>query len=128
MGEMRNGFFVANTIPFSYNWNNKLANQAFTTLRLNNDNLYEIGKMFNVVLKGKKLGVAELRDKKTILLKDLDPFITFLDTGFGVDQTKRMLMNMYKKYNIDWETKKLDYCLFLFQRQKEFYETLPDGE
>jgi uncharacterized protein YqfB (UPF0267 family) len=102
------------TLEFSYNWNNKLANKAFTTLRLHNERKYETGKVFEIKLKNSILGTAELRDKRTIRLDQLNSFITFLDTGYGVDKTKDLIRTMYKNKNINWETQLLDFCLFVY--------------
>jgi hypothetical protein len=104
------------TFEFTYNWNNKLANKAFTSLRLHNDKRYEIGKLFHISLKGQILGTAELREKRVIRLDQLNPFITFLDTGYGVDHTKQMIQKMYKNMPIDWNKQFLDFLLFLYQR------------
>jgi hypothetical protein len=108
---------IMETLSFSYNWNNKLANRAFTTLRLHNNTKYEIGNLFHITLKGKELGIAELREKRTIRLDQLNPFITFLDTGYGVDHTKNMIKTMYKNQTIDWSKQLLDFCLLLYQNQ-----------
>jgi uncharacterized protein YqfB (UPF0267 family) len=120
MGEMRNGFFVADTIAFSNNWNNKLANKAFTTIRLHNDSKYEIGKVFKITLKDRMLGTAELYDKRVIRLDQLNSFITMLDTGYDVTETTNIIKNMYKNSNppIDWSRQLLDFCLLLYQREK----------
>jgi hypothetical protein len=109
-------------LAFSCNWNNKLNNKAFTSLRLHNDKKFEIGKRFQVVLSGKLCGIAELREKRIIRFDQLNPFITFLDTGYGVDHTKRLIQTMYKNKNINWDIQLLDICLFLYENeQKEFF-------
>ncbi|MDR2439928.1 MAG: hypothetical protein LBE12_11230 [Planctomycetaceae bacterium] len=109
-------------LSFSNNWNNKLNNKAFTSLRLHNDTKFEVGKLFRIILKGRSLGTAELREKRMIRIDQLNPFITFLDTGYGVDYTTHLIKTMYQNKNINWETQLLDFCLFLYQlEQKEFF-------
>jgi hypothetical protein len=107
-------------LAFSNNWNNKLANKAFTTLRLHNDIKYEIGKFFSITLKNRTLGTAELIDKKTIRLDQLNPFITMLDTGYDVQATTNIIKNMYKNSNppINWDKQLLDFCLLLYQTER----------
>ncbi len=39
-----------NKIKFSFNWNNKLENKAFTTIRIHNPNKYKTGNMYEIEL------------------------------------------------------------------------------
>ena len=79
------------TIRFSYNWNNKLDNKAFTTIRLHNPNKYIVGNEYNVEINGKQKGVAFLQDKRTLGINQLNDFICYLDTGYNKQQTIGML-------------------------------------
>jgi hypothetical protein len=109
-------------LAFSYNWNNKLNNKAFTSLRLHNDTKFQTGKQFRIILNGKMFGIAELREKRVLRFDQLNPFITFLDTGYGVEHTINLIKTMYKNKNINWDTQLLDFCLFLYENeQKEFF-------
>jgi hypothetical protein len=102
------------TIRFSYNWNNKLTNAAFTTLRLHNPAKYQRGGRFRIECKGQLRGIAELKDVRTFKISALNEFITFLDTGYNVSETVKLMQTMYK--NIDWNTQKLDFCLFVYEK------------
>lgn len=86
-----------NVINFSTNWNNKLANRYFTTIRLKNCKKYIIGKSYCIQLQRKFLKNALIEDIKTIYLKDINEFIAGLDTGYSAHETKQMLTNMYSK-------------------------------
>lgn len=96
-------------LPFSFNWNNKIHCKAFTTLRLHQPNKYIVGNTYFIHLKGDPIKHAEIIAIKTILLKDINPFIAFIDTGYSVDECKKIIQRMYK--NSNWETQKIDFIL-----------------
>jgi len=54
------------TIKFSYNWNNKLENKAFTTIRIHNPKKYIAGKAFNIELNGTPKGQCHLVKEKKV--------------------------------------------------------------
>jgi hypothetical protein len=64
-----------NTIRFSYNWNNKLDNKAFTTIRLHNPKKYSVGNEYNIQINDQHKGVATLQDKRTLNIAQLNDFI-----------------------------------------------------
>ncbi len=97
------------TINFSYNWNNKLAGRFFTTLRLNNPK-YQVGKTYQIQLKGKDLCIAQCADFKILMLKDINSYIAGLDTGYTVPQCKEIIRKMYPTKN--FETQRLVLVLF----------------
>ena len=104
-------------IKFSYNWNNKLTNKAFTTIRLHNRQKYRQGERYEIELNGKILGVAILQDIRQTILANLNNFITYLDTGYNVAETKSILQRMYKAKPINWDVQKLDFCLLVYEKQ-----------
>ncbi|GHT02012.1 hypothetical protein AGMMS49525_04550 [Bacteroidia bacterium] len=104
------------TIRFSYNWNNKLTNAAFTTLRLHNPHKYQRGAKYMIECKGKILGVAVLHEIRTFKISDLNNFVTFLDTGYNVSETVKLLQTMYKNKVYDWNAQKLDFCLLVYEK------------
>ncbi len=108
---------TTNTIRFSYNWNNKLENKAFTTIRLHNPKKYTVGKKFDIELNEKPKGVAILQDKRTLGIHQLNDFICYLDTGYNLQQTINMLQRMYKNINI--QTALFDFCLLVYTRQEK---------
>jgi len=77
-----------NTIKFSNDWNSKLSSgKVFTTIRKydSKKNGYygeRIGKMFNVVLKGKTIGEAKLKDVWGSKFSEVNPPLLMLDTGY----------------------------------------------
>jgi hypothetical protein len=104
------------TLNFSYNWNNKLHNNAFTSLRLHNDSKYIVGDTYEIVQKDEQLGKATLIEKRVLLLDKITPFISFLDTGYDVAEMIKIIKTMYKNKNIDWENQYMDFCLFVYKK------------
>jgi len=102
------------TISFSYNWNNKLQNKAFTTIRLHNPKKYKVGNMFQIELKGETLGTAILQEKRTLKADQLNNFICFLDTGYSRADTINMITKMYKIENL--QTAYFDFCLLVYTK------------
>lgn len=98
------------TIKFSTNWNNKLNCKFYTTLRLVNYK-YQIGKVYQVELKGKTLHKVQIADIKIFGINDINSYVAGLDTGYTVGETKKILRTMYKEVN--WETQRL--ALILLQ-------------
>jgi hypothetical protein len=105
------------TIRFSYNWNNKLTNAAFTTLRLHNPAKYKRSGRFRIECNGQLRGIAELKAVRTFKISALNEFVTFLDTGYNVPETVNLLQTMYKNKCIDWNTQKLDFCLLVYEKE-----------
>lgn len=99
------------TIPFSYNWNNKLDCKAFTTIRLYNPAKHKPGTKVDPVLKGVSKGVGTIVDVKPFLLEQLNPYMSYLDTGYSVEECKKIIVRMYS--SIDFKTKKLAFILIV---------------
>jgi len=104
------------TIKFSYNWNNKLDNKAFTTLRLHNPHKYSQGQRYRIESSGQLRGIAVLKEIRTFTLESLNNFVTYLDTGYNVSETKELLQRMYNAKYIDWRVQKLDFCLLVYEK------------
>ncbi|HRO70899.1 MAG TPA: hypothetical protein PK951_10980 [Chitinophagaceae bacterium] len=98
-------------IPFSYNWNNKLDCQAFTTVRIYNPAKHIPGIQVNPILKGQSKAMSTLVAVKPFFLKNVNPFIAFLDTGYDVENFKHIVRNMYPA--IDFEQKQLALLLIV---------------
>jgi hypothetical protein len=99
-------------IRFSFNWNNKLNNKAFTTLRLHNPGKYKPGQRYQIELKGQPKGIATLQEKRTLRIADLNNFICFLDTGYNQTETIAILKRMYKGIDIN---AMIDFCLLVYE-------------
>jgi hypothetical protein len=105
------------TIKFSQNWNNKLSNKAFTTLRLHNPNKYRRGQYYKIESGGQLRGIAGIKEIRTFRLASLNDFVSYLDTGYSTAETKQLLQRMYKAKNINWDTQLLDFCLLVYEKE-----------
>ena len=94
-------------LPFSFNWNQKLHCNYFTTLRLTDR--FIVGEKVTIQLKGRDIGEAEIIDKRFLFLKDLKLHQCVLDTGYGVEETQNILKKMYPRTN--WENTPIFYYL-----------------
>lgn len=83
-------------LKFSYNWNNKLDCKAFTTLRLSNRNKYKIGNQLKVIC-GNLEFVVEIISIKQMRLNQVNEFIAYIDTGYSLDEFKKLIIKMYQK-------------------------------
>lgn len=102
-------------IPFSYNWNNKLDCKAFTTIRLYSPDNHVIGKEVNAVLKGVSKGTGKIVKVKCFLLKDLNDYMAYLDTGYDAVETANIIRKMYPA--VDFTKKLLAFILILKDKQ-----------
>lgn len=101
-------------INFSHNWNGKLKNKVFTTIRLLNNSKYVIGNKYNISLKYYPVGIAEIVDIKYIKISEIDNFSAMLDTGYSAFATRELIKQMYKNKSINWENQLLAICLLKF--------------
>lgn len=99
------------TIPFSYNWNNKLDCLAFTTIRLYNPSRHFVGNRVMPAMKGSNKGPATILAVKPFLLDQLNPFMSYLDTGYCVEECKKIITTMYP--GVDFSKKKLAFILLV---------------
>ena len=88
-----------NVINFSHNWNGKLNNKYFTTIRKRTGNKYEyyhsrIGEIFSVRLKGKEVGKAKLIEVEWAELIDIPDALLTIDTG------TEKFMDVFRKFGI----------------------------
>jgi len=105
------------TINFSTNWNNKLTNKAFTTIRLHNPRKYYIGGEYQITLKNKPLGVATIKQIHTIKVNQLTMCMCYMDTGYSVPETINIIKKMYP--NLDLNNALFDFCLLVFKGKKD---------
>ena len=83
-------------IPFSTDWNRKLQCDAFTTFRIFNPRKYRRGLIYQILLKGNELGRARLVDLLTVRWSEINPTISFIDTGYDEETFRKILQQMYK--------------------------------
>lgn len=108
-------------IEFSYNWNNKLDCNAFTTLRLANAERYKKGVVYFVRSKNKDYGEFVIEDIRQIGLSQINSFIARLDTGYTVDECVKLIKTMYKNSYINWD-KQMLYLILLVKLKKGEHE------
>ena len=105
------------SIIFTYNWNRKLENKAFTTVRLRNDSRFILYETFEIYLVEKEIktfkGIARIEDKRNFKLSQVNSFISFLDTGYPADQFCTLVKTMYKATVKDWEKQQLSLLLLV---------------
>lgn len=107
------------TINFSNNWNNKLNNRAFTTIRLKNNNKYFTNNIYYINLdqKGKQsvnFGTAQCIAIKHFKLAQLTEFTAHVDTGYNKTECEQIIRRMYSKSNINWEVQELSLILLKY--------------
>ena len=87
-------------IDFSYNWNNKLNSDAFTTFRVSNSK-YVIGQSYKIFLKKQYVKDCTIIDIKRIKLDQVNNFIAYLDTGYSVEEFTSLVKKMYPWAGVD---------------------------
>ena len=85
-------------LKFSKNWNNKLACDRFTTIRLKELILYETVDVF---LEEDKIYTAQIIQKHKVKLGEISEFIASIDVGMSAAKLKEILKRMYKKENVN---------------------------
>ncbi len=86
---------ILDPINFSYNWNNKLNNNYFTTLRKSIN--YQVGGYYQVMLKKEKISKVEVIKRIKLSYAQLTDVFCFLDTGYSADETRNILNTMYQE-------------------------------
>lgn len=105
------------TIKFSHNWNNKLDCHAFTTIRLYNSTKHVPGKKYTVILKDKQIGTATIKAVTPFLVSALNSYVTYLDTGYSVEECTAILHKMYP--SVDFTTTRFALILLVKAEKKE---------
>ncbi len=102
-------------INFSYNWNNKLQCNRYTTLRIWNPEKYRVGEIYDIFLKDKLIQKSELMAQRQLRFNEFNSFIAGIDTGYDLETFKGIVEKMYPGAN-----QKM-FGLYLFE-VKERYE------
>ena len=92
-----------NKIKFSHNWNNKLNNDIFTTIRkYDNEKYYyyfnQTNKEFEIVLNGNIVGKAVLINVEHLDYINIPYCLLRLDTGL---KTKESINELFNKFGIN---------------------------
>jgi hypothetical protein len=99
-------------IDYYQNWNGKLDNEFYTSIRLNNPAKYVVGRTMAVTLNSKRKHDAKIHDVKTFRLDDITEWVARIDTGLSREECIRLFRRMYENQAIDWTTQKLNLVLF----------------
>jgi hypothetical protein len=103
-----------NVISFAHDWNTrgnhatmlpngalhkfgKLMCKCFTTIRVKSAK-FEVGKEYEIRLAGVDTGKARIVAIKEFKIAELNEFMARLDTGYGVEDCKKIMANMWGKY------------------------------
>lgn len=97
-------FPIDEVLDFSFNWNNKLHANYFTTIRIPNSKKYYPGKRLKIIVKKEYAFNAEVIDIKIIMAQDLPNWTCYLETGYNKQETLNILYKMYSgKYDLNKE-------------------------
>ena len=109
------------TLQFYFNWNNKLDNICFSTIRLFNGSRYFPGATFDIelVAKGQTIpkGTAQALVVYKIKIHELGEYYARMDTSYSKEETIKIIRTMYKnKPNINVDT--ADFAIVLLKKIK----------
>lgn len=99
-------------MEYNRNWNNKLACDCYTSIRLANAGKYKVGRRYGVYLNSKHHHDAILLEVRELTLDQINERLARLDTGYGAKETQDILMKMHRNKFVDWQTQRLSWCLF----------------
>lgn len=82
-------------IKFSHNWNNKLDDSIFTTIRSSTPEKLKcykdlVGYGFDVLLKNKKYCYAELQEAEEFLFDEIPDGLIMMDTGMNLTDAQQL--------------------------------------
>jgi len=92
-------------IKFSHNWNQKLGNKLFSTIRKSNPQkadyyVEHLDEVFEITLKGEKVCQAKLIDIWPVSLTDIPLYLLMLDTGYTKEKD---IFKLFKSFGVDPE-------------------------
>ena len=108
-------------IHFTYNWNKKLECNYFTTLRISPR--LKVGEKYLVMFKGSPYKIVKCVHKEAVMMRNLSDNICWLDTGYGREDTIKILKRMYATAIL--ETSQLYICVLETQKDKIQVRELP---
>jgi len=112
-----------NVVRFVENWNNKLQNYSFTTVRPVNHRKYIKGKSYWIELfdvkKGKyvKLGNARLVASSSFYLNNISDTMSFIDANMRAEDFKKLITRLYSKSSIDVQLIRFNMLVFQFEKR-----------
>lgn len=105
------------TLNFSYNWNGKLLNDAFTTIRLSD--YYCIDDVVEIKLKNELLYIGKVIGKIETRIEKLTELVCRLDTGYDRNATIGIIKKMYPRIE-NWSEQKI----FIYTIAQKYNEKL----
>jgi hypothetical protein len=122
-------------IHFSNNWNGKLLQDVFTTIRVYDYDKYPDGELFEIEYKNKVVGLARLEAKKPFRFGELNDITSMVECGFGRAYLSKLLKTFYgDKINsesalymliLKWEKRNMEVMQELFN---ERWQKIIDAE
>lgn len=118
-----------NKIKFSKNWNKKLDNPYFTTIRLYNDEKCKYycdqldklvsspSKVFDVIVRDEKVFEARLVDLEVRLLKDIPDWLCRIDAELDEFVFGQLMESMYGKKS-EWNGQYTKFIILCFKKIK----------
>jgi hypothetical protein len=95
-------------LNFKLNYNRKLNNRFFTTIRLSK-NYYQAGEKVEVYLRDKYIYPAQIINIKLCSLSELPQMTACIDTGMSLPESIKLIKSIYP--GTDWNTEKLSIIL-----------------
>jgi uncharacterized protein YqfB (UPF0267 family) len=106
-----------NAVSFKHNYNNKLACDYFTSIRLMGTK-YQEGKVMNVYIwqngTYRKMFQARVLSVKPLLLHQISDTMAYIDSGMDALKIRETIYYMYKDRVPDVNT--AQFCLIMFER------------
>ena len=104
-------------INFSYNWNNKLDCNSYTTIRLANKTKYKRGEVYQINLKDKKHHEAKILGITSVQsIYHISEFIARIDTGYSAREAIGIIEKMYSKKRLNLRTQ--PFYVILLEKKK----------
>lgn len=109
-------------LNFSQNFNGKFLCDVFTDVRPYDYERFEEGRLFEIIYKGKCIGLAELEGKRPLNVSDIKDSTAMVIIGSSAGYLKKLLNNFYPGTT---ESTPLYMLFFKWkQRYKEAHEEL----
>lgn len=117
---------IVKTWTFKTNWNNKLDCKYYTTFRFYNKGQLQKGDLVRCqLIENHKVVKDEVKQVYFIAkstLMEVNPWLCYLDTGYGYVSFINMVQTMYKKYNVDWKKQLFAFYLLGEIKQENLQE------
>lgn len=99
---------------FTANWNGKLFNDNFGTVRMHNPGKYSIGDEHEIFLKSASMGIASIVSVRIIRYDQLNDALAYLDCGKPLQYLAGLLKKFYP--DIKPETQ-LDHIIYKWKKR-----------